>query len=354
MQDLIRIKTTPAQIAGNFDEVEAQLTEYLRQYDVVVTQDSVANAKKLATELNKQIGELDRRIKEALAEASAPIKEADEKRKHLVQLGKDARAKIQEQVKRYEDETRKLAAQLLDDYRESLWRDHGVSVKYQHAEYEDLVKLTAVTKSGNLAAAVKKDLETRVRDDKAMQDRTGRRLAELSGASYEAGLAAPLTRDHVEHFLFAADEKYAAELQRILDAEVERQNKAEQRAREQAQREAQQKAEAERREKARQERMEQAGPPDSVDAQGAEYRTMDTPAGNTAHVVTQPSSDDTPAPQSRGDDTVTWSVVMTFEVRVPATVTADEIKREARSIVKPEALKTLKNIGAQKARQAAA
>lgn len=350
MQELIRIDYSPATIAANFEEIEARLQEYLRDYDVVVTADGVGDAKKLRTELRKQITDLDTRIKEVLKDASEPIRQADERRKELVKLGRDVDAKIKEQVDRFEDETREKARLLLHSEREKLWMDLNVNEDFHSAEFDDLVKLSAVTKKGSLTKAASDELGKRVRADKALQDRTERRLAGLASASYEAGLHAPLTRDHVQHFLFADDEKYTAELQRILDAEVERQKKAEQRVREQAEREAQQKAEAEAKEAERQRRMEEAA---QAEAAAPPQKTEEPPPripGPDNQPEPQPA---TTPPNSAGQDKVAWCVVATFEVHVSPTVTRDAIKAEAQRVIEAAGITTLRNVSAQRSQQPA-
>jgi hypothetical protein len=370
MQELITINTTPAAIHANFDEVESKLTEYLRRFDVVVTADSVADAKKLATDLNKQIGELDRRIKDAIAEAGAPIREADERRKQLVKLGQDVRAKIREQVDLFEDATRAQVEQLLNDRREELWLKYGVDDEFKAAEFDDLVKLTSMTKKGRLAKAAADTLDARVRDDKALQDRTERRLSDLTARSYEAGLAAPLGRDHVVGFLFGKDDTYERELQRILDAEIDRQSKAEQRAWEQAEREAAQKVEAERKEAERQQRLadaartEQAAPYEpGADEPAPDVQTgvppwEDPGAANAGQNIPENIPDPDPAPERSStpavDGKVPWVVVATFELRVPAATTLEEIRAGTEAVMAKAGIKALRNVSAQRKQRSAA
>ncbi|WP_372809293.1 hypothetical protein, partial [Litorivivens sp.] len=65
--------------------------------------------------------------------------------------------------------------------------------------------------------------------DKSLQDRTEMRLLKLENESYKAGLHAPLTRDHVNTFIFADDETYSTELSRVIAAEIGRQEATEKR-----------------------------------------------------------------------------------------------------------------------------
>lgn len=353
MQDLIRIDYSPATIDANFDEVEAQLRDWLTRYDVIVSPDAVTDARKLRTDLREKIKELDQRIKDVLAEAGAPIKQADERRKQLVQLGRDVDAKIKEQIQRYDDEKRAKAEQLLSEHTAALWDDHGVRQEFQKTTYGDLVKPSALTKQEKLTKNAKTALHSRVREDKALQDRTDRRLAELAGKSYEAGLAAPLTRDHVEHFLFLTDDAYEHELQRIVDAEVDRQQKAEQRLREKQERERQQQAETERREAERQQRMEDAARAEQQAPEATTPAPATTESYPGQHGDSAALHSESPAATPAADGKETWHVVMTFEIRVPAGTTLDQIKAEARWALPERMLNTLANITAQQSQRAA-
>lgn len=246
MQELIAVESRPAVLDVNFQEMKAHLQRELKKYDVVVTHDTVGDAKKLATELNQTANVIDQRRKDEVAQVSEPIRAFDANMRELVTLCKDGRQKILDQVKRFEDEARRRVSDLLHVHRDRLWAEYKVQPEFRNANYDDLVLLTSMTAKGNLAKSAADKLEAYVRDDKEVQDRTGMRLLELENRSYKAGLSAPLTRDHVHRFLQADDETYERELLRILDAEILREEQAQQRMREQIEREQRQQEEAAR------------------------------------------------------------------------------------------------------------
>lgn len=256
MLELMKVEAVPAKLALNFDELRGALSKELAKYEIVVTQDTVAGAKKLAVELNKTAKTIDDRRKDEVAKASEPVRQFDTQMKDLVGLCKDGRQKILDQVQKFEDETREKARELLEAECARLWEVHGVRDEFRRAEYDDLILLTSVTAKGALAAKAREGIGSRVIADKMLQDRTERRLLELENASHRAGLSAPLTRGHVEHFLFTEDDAYTAHLNHVLDVEVARQEKAEQAMRERIEREQRQKEEAERQERERRERIE--------------------------------------------------------------------------------------------------
>jgi hypothetical protein len=346
--DLVSIQVTPPTIIGNFDEIEARLREQLRRFDIVVNPAELTEAKRLRTELRKQTAELNRRIKEALADVAAPIREAEERRKALKKLGEEVDAKIKEQIDRCEAQTKEEVARLLSLERHALYQRHGVRTEFHCAEYDDLVKMTGITGKGKLAKSTRETLESRVLADRSLQDRTDRRLAELTSASLDADLAAPLTRPHVEHFLFEPDDAYGRHLRQLLDTEIDRQAKAEQRARERQEREAQQKADAERRENERQERLRQER--EAADAREKERQQR---AADEAVDVTEDEDEDVrdnvigfdvqtrSAQHERHEQVVSamsqefarshlssrkrWRIKATFEVSVPERATPAQI-----------------------------
>lgn len=331
MQELIKIENKPAILTINFDELKTRLATELERYDVVVTEDTVADAKKLATELNQTAKFIDDRRKQEVAAVSEPIRKFDEQMKELVSMCKDGRQKILEQVKTFEDETREKAYELLTGFLRYQWDEMGVDKEFRRAKIDDLVMLTAVTKTGNLAARASNEVKSRVQADRALQDRTTMRLVKLENISYQAGLSAPLTRDHVAGFLFADDEKYDAEIARIIDAEKKREELAQQRMREKWEREEQQRQERERAQKEMAERAQ------------AQSQEQDDPVSVETTVEEQPEEQEHhngDQPQHRH-----LMIVATFDVGlVPASLTDERLIKSFRERIEADGYSTLSHV----------
>lgn len=336
MQELIQVENTPAHIDVNFEALKKHLDGELKKYRVVVTGDTVKDAKKVATDINALRKEIDTRRKEEVAKASEPVKAFDGKMKELVAMCDTGRKEILDQVKKFEDETRQLASQLLHDAREDLWKKLQVEDEYKSAEFDDLILLSSVTGTGKLAASAKQKLEQRVSEDKALQDRTKVRLVELENKSWKADLAAPLTRDHVQHFLFADEETYNRELQRILDAEIERQAAAEQRMKQQEEKRRQQEEAAKHEAQARQERMEK---------QEQEKAPEPEP-------TSEPTAASKPEPKARTSNQVV--ITCKFHVNVPDGTPDEVIKRQLRAKMEAAGFSSLASIEIEETEGAAA
>lgn len=341
MEQNLTINAKPAVIEFDFDKLKAEITEHVKQYDVVVTSDTVKDAKKVAADLNKQANELDRMRKDKIAEVSAPIKEADGRLKELVGLYKDGYVRITDQVKVFDDETRKEAHRLLELQRDACWEELAVEPEFRRAEFEDLVKLTALTAKGNLSAAAGNAINERCRDDLMLQQRTEKRLLELENRSYKAGLKEPLTRDHVEHFLFHENDQYESSLDRILQAETQRQERIEAAERERQEREAErakQKAEAEKEIEARR----QAEENEQARAGGEESAHPD-PAPTKVDRAPEPTPEP-PAPAPAGK--VAWNVTCQFRVECGSHIPQEAIENELRRVLEKAGVTTLESVRA--------
>jgi len=348
MQDLIQIQNTPAKLSVNFEALRDALAKELKQYEVVVTADTVKDAKALATELNKTKAAIADRRKAEVAQASAPIKAFDERMKELETMCDEGRKKLLRQVEKFEDETRETCRMLLDSVRSDLWSERGVAAEFQKASIEDLVMVSNVTAKGNLTAKARAELDARIVMDLRVQDQTERRLLELENASYKAGLSAPLTRDHVRPFLFSDYETYDRELTRILEAEVRRQEQAEAAMRERIEREARQKVEAEQREKERQERAQREAELASKAREAAQKAAESPKKAPEEPVAKQPLGglprdtqwEKDPAPPGK----ITLTVVAVFRPEVDPAVSNETVEKALRDAMLKAGIKTLKEI----------
>lgn len=222
--DLI-IQTTPAVIDTNYDQIKGQVAAEVAKYgDVVVTGDTLPDAKKMATHLNKLKGEIAKRRKECVSLVSQPIKDFEGKVKALETMCEDGRQKILGQVATFEAETLKRARAELDTYVTEWYEERGIQPEFRAVVVDDLVKLGALTTTGRLAKGTKDALNGRLGACQIKQQRTALRLSQLENESHRAGLHSPLTREHVAGILLNdSDEQYAASLAQLIARELDRQ-----------------------------------------------------------------------------------------------------------------------------------
>lgn len=344
MQELIAINNTPALVEVNFEELKKHLAAELQKFDVVVTQDTVKDAKALATELNATKREIAKRKKEEYDRATAGANQFKDSMKELESMCEEGRQKLLAQVQKFEDETREAAAKLLQEKRAALWESTGVSEEFRRAEYSDLVNLSAVTAKGNLAASARTKLEQRVAADKALQDQTEMRLLKLENQSFKAGLSAPLNRGHVEHFLFAGEDEYNQKLDALMQSELQREEVAQQRMRDQMEREQQEKERQEKLRLEREQRQQAAEQPKPETVQAPEPQRPEPEQAQAS----EPQQTERPEPGK-----VPVTVQCTFVVSVASHVTDAAIEKELRAVMERAGIKTLDTVQVFREQEAA-
>lgn len=245
--ELIASVKTPAVINGNFEQVKAHFETELKKYDIVVTADTLADAKKLATELNKAAGEVKKRGKAVTDEAAAPIDAVKQQVKELAEMLLAGRQKLTDQIAKFEDETRAKAKKVLIDYLVEQAAVKGIQQEFQRASIDDLVNLSTLTNTGNLTSKVKAEVDARINADLLLQQQTETRLLKLELESRKAELSAALNRGHVEHFLFADEETYQEKLAALFETELAREQQAQEVMRKRIEQGKERQAEAEQR-----------------------------------------------------------------------------------------------------------
>lgn len=241
----VQCQITPATITANIDALRVALTTQItEQSATVITVDNLKAGKELAAQMNKVAKAIkDARI-QAVKDASINITEFELAMKELEKIALDGRAKITEQTDRFEAEKLKLIEIILAEALGAEWDKLNIPAEFRKANISGLVLLGSVTAKDALTSKAKAEIQARAAADKALSDQTEKRLLLLENESYKAGLAAPLERRHVNQFLFADDETYAANLAQLLEAEKQRESAAIEQRQRQFEQEQQRQAEA--------------------------------------------------------------------------------------------------------------
>ena len=345
MKELIVIENIPAKISVNFEELKERSVKLSEKYNnIVVTQETLPESKKLTTELNAIKNEISALRKSEAARATAPVKVFEAQMKELEQMWEKNRQEILTQVATFEDETRKLASEMLTELRDKLWAAQGIRAEFRWAESEPLALLSAVTATGNLTAGARGKLEALVTFDKQLQDQTDMRLLKLENESFKSGLSAPLNRGHVEHFLFDSEPAYSEKLDRLMKTELEREEVAQKRMREKMEREQKQKKESEQRQREAADR-EAARVPDVVDQKPAPQEDP-APAQKREPGAVKPAATAKPG-------TTPVTVSCSFTVNVGDNVTDSAIESELRKVMTAAGLTTLQTVTIHREKAAA-
>jgi hypothetical protein len=242
MNDL-QVSIIPAQISANLTELKADLLENLKAYDIEVTIETLPEAKKMATDLNKLAGEIDKRRKDVKKELNAPADAFNAQAVELAKLILDSREKILKQVATFEDNQREHCKKLLQNELDTLYLEHEVTKEYQTGNIEKLAILSNLTDKAKLTKAALEKVAEMVKADKAVQDMVESRKANLSAITERAGLLGGISDALIMPFIREPEAIYTAKLNQIIDAEIKRQKATEERIKAEAERKAKEEAE---------------------------------------------------------------------------------------------------------------
>jgi len=313
------ITQQPAVLSFDYESFKADLEKRLELYRTVVTADTVKEAKETATELNKIKTDLDTRRKEAIKYVSAPIKTADDQMKECVKLVADGRQEILDQVAKFDQVRLDGLKEELTGRRDRLRADAGIQPEFHGAadDLSDLVKHGSLTATDRLTSKAAQAVADRVNAELQLQQTVERRLLELENASYRAGLAAPLKKAHVEHFLRADEDTYQAKLNELLETEVERDRQSREAMARDAERQAQVKPEP---------KPEPAPEPAATETQPVEQDSQPTHGGYQPQAEAKPQG----APAGKSEK---FHMTVTMTATLPAGLAEADIERQFRAFI---------------------
>lgn len=224
------ISATAIVITDNFEQLKAGLIEQIKLYEIEVTDDNLADAKKMATELNKLSTAINRIKIDKSKEFAAPIEEFKKKAAELVDIVQAGREKILKQVEAFDLKVVKMVTSLLADERISLFEAMAVKPEFQTAKIESLAIKSNLTAGGQLTKAAKDKLAEMVAADRAMQETVESRFANLQAIAERAGLVS-LPESLVATFVREPEAVYSEKLNKLIDAEIKRQKELEEKIR---------------------------------------------------------------------------------------------------------------------------
>ncbi|MDD3289219.1 MAG: DUF1351 domain-containing protein, partial [Alphaproteobacteria bacterium] len=233
----------PAQISANLTEIKADLLENLKQYDIEVTIETLPEAKKMATDLNKLAGEIDKRRKDVKKELSAPVDAFNAQAVELAKLILDSREKILKQVAVFEDKQKAHCKQLLQNELDTLYLENEVVKEFQTGNIEKLAILSNLTEKAKLTKGAIEKVADMVKADKAVQDMVESRKNNLSAITERAGIVGGVYDKLIEPFIKESESIYTAKLNELIDGIIKQQKAAEERIRADAERKAKDEAE---------------------------------------------------------------------------------------------------------------
>ena len=165
------------EIQHNMQSVKSEIEKQLKKYDVVVTDDTVKDTKKLMADINKNKQAFSDACKKYLTEIEDPVKAFKSEKKEVESLFVDARLRLSSQVDKFESKKLDEISEIVINTKNFMCNEKGINPC--RVSVEDLIKLSAVTTTNNLSKNTITAIENKIllveteilREKQAEQDR---------------------------------------------------------------------------------------------------------------------------------------------------------------------------------------
>ena len=191
------------------------------EYNSIVTMDNFKVMKESSLYLGKVAKDIsDFRIAK-VKEETQDIKIFEDSLKKFTSMFKSKQDEIKKGLDIFEEETRKQVKAVCIAYFDDYSLEVGLSDEFKNVNLEDMTQTGFMTASGAISKKGKEEVEKRVQVQLNLQNKVQNRLMMLENECLKAGIE-PLTKQHIQGFLFADDNTYINNLNMLIDSELKR------------------------------------------------------------------------------------------------------------------------------------
>ncbi|MCT7908763.1 hypothetical protein N5915_04255 [Arcobacter lacus] len=208
---------------ANMDQLENAVIKELEkpEYNSIVTMTNFKDMKESSLFLGKVAKQIsDFRIAK-VKEETTDIKLFEDSLKKFTNMFKSKQDVIKQGLDVFEEETRKQIKEVCITYLNQYCLEVGLKEKFQNINLEDMTQTGFMTASGSISKKGKEEVEKRVQVQLNLQNKVQNRLMMLENECLKAGIE-PLTKQHIQGFLFADDNTYISNLNMLIESELRR------------------------------------------------------------------------------------------------------------------------------------
>ena len=201
------------------NHIESELKA--NKYNSIVTMDNFADMKESSLELGKISKAISRfRIDKKDSEME-DINLFDANFKSYCTLIDAKQSEIKKGLEVFEAETRKQILEVCTKYLVEQYKEKDLRVEFRTIDISDMTLSKYATKTMSIAKQGKDEIDKRINEKLALQNKVDLRLSNLENICLRAGIE-PLTIEHIQGFLFETDDRYEIKLKVLIDAEIKR------------------------------------------------------------------------------------------------------------------------------------
>lgn len=191
------------------------------KYNSIVTMDNFNSMKESSNELGKMSKLISRfRIDKKNSEME-DINTFDTNFKSYCSLIDEKQTEIKKGLDVFEAETRKQILEVCQKYLVEQYKEQDLRVEFRTIDISDMTLSKYATKNMAISKNGKDEIDKRINEKVSLQNKVDNRILSLENICLKAGIE-PLTVEHIQGFLFEADEKYEIKLKLLIDAEIKR------------------------------------------------------------------------------------------------------------------------------------
>lgn len=210
-------------INGQVEALENAVIKELEkdEYNSIVTMNNF----KVMKESSQFLGKVAKQISDfriaKVKEETQDIKLFEDSLKKFTNMFKAKQDSIKNGLDIFEEEIRQQVKAVCVAYFNEYSIQVGLKEEFQNINLEDMTQTGFMTKTGNISTKGKEEVEKRVQVQLNLQNKVENRLMMLENKCLKAGIE-PLTKHHIQGFLFADDDKYEQNLNMIIESELKR------------------------------------------------------------------------------------------------------------------------------------
>lgn len=198
------------------------------KYNSIVTMDNFSDMKESSLELGKISKAISRfRIDKKDSEME-DINLFDANFKSYCALIDAKQSVIKKGLDVFEAETRKQILEVCTKYLVEQYKEKDLRVEFRIIDISDMTLSKYATKTMSIAKQGKDEIDKRINEKLALQNKVDLRLSNLENICLRAGIE-PLTIEHIQGFLFNDDASYQVKLDNLINSEIKRNEAVKQR-----------------------------------------------------------------------------------------------------------------------------
>lgn len=210
-------------INSNISIIEKQVNDLLNEnrFNSIVTMSNFKDMKESSLFLGRVAKQIsDFRIAK-VREETQDIKLFEDSLKKFTNMFKSKQDEIKQGLDVFEEETRQQVKAVCIAYFDEYSLEVGLTDEFKNINLEDMTQTGFMTASGSISKKGKEEVERRVQVQLNLQNKVNNRLIMLENECLKAGIE-PLTKQHIQGFLFADDDTYINNLNMLIDSELRR------------------------------------------------------------------------------------------------------------------------------------